>query len=431
MTKQAYWEGVDPLPGGNMDEGDIHTCRSLLVDVLACLRAQSWNYQTAHWQTAGVPAYGNHLLFERLYKSVQDEIDTLAEKLVGYFGLHAVDPCDVMDRAHKLVKQWKAYSTCHVERGLHAEEHFQSGVSNAYHQIKQKGRMTLGLDDFLMAAANNHESHTYLLQQLLVDINKLNDAYKEMGEAPYKDMTPPYKTATLEDGVDWSAWKGLDGKWNIEGDVTAAELERVEGLIKADLSEKCGTPHGGWGGEMSSMEKSWGGFSSFRPVRRGEREDQIPGGLGDKAKTDDFDIEQVLKGVDVELEHTTDPDIALEIALDHLTEHDDYYTRLEKVEKHAAIGDRAAPSVEYLFRDDPKRYELTEFVKSKAVTNLDNDPATPPTPVEIKDEPGGKALSTLHRYVVDTEEPAAKDAEGIEEHPPLSDFKDWTTVREK
>jgi hypothetical protein len=42
---------------------------------------------------------------------------------------------------------------------------------------------------------------------------------------------------------------------------------------------------------------------------------------------------QLKKGIAVELEHTSDPEIAKEIALDHLGERLDYYIRLERVEK--------------------------------------------------------------------------------------------------
>jgi hypothetical protein len=42
---------------------------------------------------------------------------------------------------------------------------------------------------------------------------------------------------------------------------------------------------------------------------------------------------QLKKGIKVELEHTTDRNVAAEIALDHLNEFPDYYDRLEKVEK--------------------------------------------------------------------------------------------------
>lgn len=45
------------------------------------------------------------------------------------------------------------------------------------------------------------------------------------------------------------------------------------------------------------------------------------------------DIEQQLKiGIHVEKEHSLDPTVAKEIALDHLLELPDYYTRLKKME---------------------------------------------------------------------------------------------------
>jgi len=69
--------------------------------------------------------------------------------------------------------------------------------------------------------------------------------------------------------------------------------------------------------------------------------------IGEKLgiKWDKFDVEQFRTGLDVELEHgTRDPktnvtnDNALmtgKIALAHLNEFPDYYTRLEKMEKEA------------------------------------------------------------------------------------------------
>lgn len=63
------------------------------------------------------------------------------------------------------------------------------------------------------------------------------------------------------------------------------------------------------------------------------RKDLIPGGLADKAEIKNFDIHQLLKGMKVEMEHTRNPNMAIEIAMDHLTEDPEYYTKLEKVEK--------------------------------------------------------------------------------------------------
>ena len=55
---------------------------------------------------------------------------------------------------------------------------------------------------------------------------------------------------------------------------------------------------------------------------------KLPGGVGDNTPTDKIDPSQLSIGVQVEMEHTNDPEIAKEIAMDHLTEDPKYYTKL-------------------------------------------------------------------------------------------------------
>lgn len=43
---------------------------------------------------------------------------------------------------------------------------------------------------------------------------------------------------------------------------------------------------------------------------------------------------ELLKGVEVEMEHTDCPKIARRIAMDHLWERPDYYSRLNQIEKN-------------------------------------------------------------------------------------------------
>lgn len=62
--------------------------------------------------------------------------------------------------------------------------------------------------------------------------------------------------------------------------------------------------------------------------------EKIKGGIGDKRPDSDFDAEQLKSGIKVEMEHTKDPDIAKEIAKDHLSEDPNYYKKLKKIEKH-------------------------------------------------------------------------------------------------
>lgn len=73
------------------------------------------------------------------------------------------------------------------------------------------------------------------------------------------------------------------------------------------------------------------------------KDDEIEGGLADKMSIEDIAkkhnvsvdviVEQLIKGIDVEYEHTKDKNKATEIAKDHLVEMPDYYDKLEEMEK--------------------------------------------------------------------------------------------------
>jgi len=56
-----------------------------------------------------------------------------------------------------------------------------------------------------------------------------------------------------------------------------------------------------------------------------------------KGKEIEHDPKQLEMGIKVEMEHTTNPLISRKIALDHLKEIPDYYTRLDKMEKEAGV----------------------------------------------------------------------------------------------
>jgi hypothetical protein len=56
-------------------------------------------------------------------------------------------------------------------------------------------------------------------------------------------------------------------------------------------------------------------------------QDHIPGGLAEGKKPSDFPAADLILGMTVEMEHTSDPSVACEIAMDHLTEKPDYYRK--------------------------------------------------------------------------------------------------------
>lgn len=63
--------------------------------------------------------------------------------------------------------------------------------------------------------------------------------------------------------------------------------------------------------------------------------EKLKGGRADGKPITKYDLNQLIMGIKVELEHTKDKMTALEIATDHLEEFPDYYTRLLKMEEEA------------------------------------------------------------------------------------------------
>jgi hypothetical protein len=57
---------------------------------------------------------------------------------------------------------------------------------------------------------------------------------------------------------------------------------------------------------------------------------KLSGGIGDKSVPNTINPVELSTGIQIEMEHTNDPDVAKEIAMDHLTEDPEYYSKLIK-----------------------------------------------------------------------------------------------------
>jgi hypothetical protein len=66
-------------------------------------------------------------------------------------------------------------------------------------------------------------------------------------------------------------------------------------------------------------------------------EDLIPGGIADLRKPGEFNQADLDDGIKIEMEHTSDENIAREIAMDHLTEDPSYYKKLATIEVHEGV----------------------------------------------------------------------------------------------
>jgi len=137
-----------------------------MLGLLATLRALFQIHQNAHWLSRGVPSYGDHLLFQRLYEGIADEIDGLAEKMIGVYDIEI----DVMQQADQVADIMTIFESHDEEldlasRSLRAETLFLEFLQRVYARLDDEGELTMGLDDFLPAVASLHETHVYLLKQ--------------------------------------------------------------------------------------------------------------------------------------------------------------------------------------------------------------------------------------------------------------------------
>ena len=136
----------------------------LLLQLLSILRAIHWAHWTSHWKMKGDSFYSDHLLFQRMYEGMVEEIDGLAEKIVGTYGPEAVSDAPVIIGSMRFFNNHPEGASLYV-RALEMEDHLQKAIKTTYDALKASGDITLGMDDFLMALASAHETNQYLLRQ--------------------------------------------------------------------------------------------------------------------------------------------------------------------------------------------------------------------------------------------------------------------------
>jgi hypothetical protein len=122
--------------------------------------------------------------------------------------------------------------------------------------------------------------------------------------------------------ADWEAMKERASK---KFKRVKKRLTRATGVEPEDLSRQriVGT----------TLERMQDEFEDVLDKESAAHADTVHGGLADKKKPSSFKPKQLRKGTKVEMEHTNNSDLAKEIAMDHLEEHPEYYTHLERMEK--------------------------------------------------------------------------------------------------
>lgn len=125
-----------------------------------------------------------------------------------------------------------------------------------------------------------------------------------------------------------------------------------------------------WDSEnKAEVSQGYNFFSAFKALNEGAKQ-KIKGGKGDKLTPDQVNYYEFTKGWKHELEHTDDIDKAKEIALDHLAEDPNYYTRLDMIEFKA--------------KKKKGRADLPVEVKKKNFVDKDNQMKNAPKKKGVK-----------------------------------------------
>lgn len=145
----------------------MEKCEKTAALYVASLKAMSLIHQHNHWTTHGIAFYGDHLLFERLYKSALENLDLAAEKFIGLFSDSYLDYDLQADLLHQVLLKYKDLEGSPLNLSLAIEKDFLKLSKDAYNCFEEEGHLTLGLDDMIMSIASDRETSVYLLKQAL------------------------------------------------------------------------------------------------------------------------------------------------------------------------------------------------------------------------------------------------------------------------
>ena len=130
-------------------------------------------HQHHHWITKGEPFYGDHLLFQRLYEGVTEEVDSVAEKAIGLGSTVNVDLVLQTSQCFKLVQGYGMTTTIPqstelAKRSYLAEMNFLKVAAHLVDCMKECGTLTRGLDNLIAGIEDKHEASVYLLKQRIM-----------------------------------------------------------------------------------------------------------------------------------------------------------------------------------------------------------------------------------------------------------------------
>jgi hypothetical protein len=134
--------------------------------------------------------------------------------------------------------------------------------------------------------------------------------------------------------------------------------------------------------------------------------DLLPGGIADNMPDNKFNKKKLQHAQKHEMEHTTNPTIAKEVAKDHMTEDENYYKKVEKIEKKARAANRLAKLATIRTSTEQESDADVTTPAAEDVAFLSSKPAAP----EEQPKEQSKGKSKIRNAVIE----ATKNTLGVD-----------------
>ncbi len=138
---------------------------SLWLMMLGDLKALYDAYYSAHWRSYGDPYYGDHLMYQRLYGDLVDEIDSIAERALGITGNDAiVEPTTLLSTEMSCLKALVMPGEF-AGSMLEAEKRFLQRLKTMLDTLRAGALLSDGTENLIQGIADKHEEHVYILSR--------------------------------------------------------------------------------------------------------------------------------------------------------------------------------------------------------------------------------------------------------------------------
>jgi len=171
LTADAVLAGRDPSETfAKMLADRSGVVNAELTVLLTVAEAVAMLHRTNHWTASSQSYYSDHKLFETLYDGLNEDIDTLAEKIVGLGSDAGVDVHDRINGMAQILSEMYAPHTVGsvsvlAERSLAAEFFLLRIAALAIRSMKELGSATPGVENMLQQFCDSREEAIFHLRR--------------------------------------------------------------------------------------------------------------------------------------------------------------------------------------------------------------------------------------------------------------------------